>query len=80
MYTNVGKTLLNLIIVSTPSIYLQEISFPYISLATLSLRDKLDHLYASFTNTILMDLASNYTSFKTTFDVNLPIKSMFKQI
>lgn len=79
-YTATDKALKQLLVGAVDDMFIRSLQTKYLGYLNVSTRQILDHLYAQYARISSSDLQDNDVAFKTPYDANLPIETLFDQI
>jgi hypothetical protein len=79
-YSTTDKALKQLLVGAVDEMFIRSLQTKYLGYLNVSTRQILDHLYAQYARISSSDLQDNDVKFKTPYDPNLPIESLFDQI
>jgi hypothetical protein len=74
------KALKQLLLGAVDDMFVRSLQTKYISYLNATTRQLLDHLYSQYAQISAADLQANDASFKTAYDPNLPIETLFDQV
>ena len=79
-YNSADKALKQLLLGAVDEMFVKSLQTQYVGYLNVSTRDILDHLYAQYARISASALAEADAIFKTAYNVNLPIETLFDQI
>jgi hypothetical protein len=79
-FSATDKVLKQLLVGAVDEMYIRCLQTKYLGYLNVTTRDILDHLYAQYARISASDLQDNDVTFKTPYDPNLPIETLFDQI
>ena len=79
-YSTTDKALKQLLIGAVDEMIIRCLQTKYLGYLNVSTRDILDHLYAQYARISSADLQDNDITFKSPYDPNMPIETLFDQI
>jgi hypothetical protein len=79
-YSTTDKALKQLLVGAVDEMFIRSLQTKYLGYLNVSTRQILDHLYAQYARISSSDLQDNDVTFKTPYDPNLPIETLFDQI
>jgi hypothetical protein len=79
-YSATDKALKQLLVGAVDEMFIRCLQTKYLGYLNVTTRDILDHLYAQYARISASDLQDNDVTFKSPYDPNLPIETLFDQI
>ncbi len=79
-YVLADKALKQLLLGAVEDMFVRSLHAPYVGYLNVPTRVMLQHLYTEYARISASDLLANDMQFKTPYDPNLPIESLFQQI
>ena len=79
-YDLADKALKQLLLGAVDDMFVRSLQTKYIGYLNVTTREILDHLYSQYARISAADLQENDVSFKTAYDPNLPIETLFDQV
>jgi hypothetical protein len=79
-YVAVDMALKQILLGAIDEMFVRALQTQYVGYLNVSTRDLLDHLYSTYARISTADLLANDGKFKTSYDANLPIETLFDQI
>jgi hypothetical protein len=79
-YSTTDKALKQLLLGAVDEMFIRCLQTKYLGYLNVSTRQMLDHLYAQYARISASDIQDNNVNFKTPYDPNMPIETLFDQI
>ena len=79
-YDRTNKALRKMLLSTVDEIFIRSLRHKYVGYGITTTRTILDHLYATYDNIFSMDLQENDAVFRTSYDSNQPIETLFDRV